>query len=106
MQIEQKHKDLVGKVAGIIGLAVIGLPIAVYAAANIFMPTSNLEQLEANYKNANKLHDQSVTQEVLAAKNECFALTMLASAKLMAVNEGKLEGNKEDLAKKASSDCF
>ena len=106
MQIEQKHKDLVGKVAGIIGLAVVGLPIIAYAAANVFMPVSNLEALEAGYKNANKLHEQSITQEVLAAKNECYSLAVLASAKLMAVNEGKLQGDKVDLANKASQDCF
>lgn len=106
MQIEQKHKDLIGKVSGIMLLALIGVPVVAYAAANIFMPTSNLENLEANYKNANKLHEQSIIQEVLAAKNECSALQLLASAKLMAVNEGKLQGDKIDLANKASQECF
>jgi len=106
MQIEQKHKDLIGKVSGIMLIAIIGVPVIAYAAANVLMPTSNLEQLEANYRNANKLHEQSITQEQMSAKNECFALTMLASAKLMAINEGKLRGDKVDLATKASKDCF
>jgi hypothetical protein len=109
MKIEQKQKDLIGKVFGIAGLVVVAIPITMYAAGAIMYPTSNLEALEANYKNAIKSHDVSVTQEILSAKNECFARSTLATGKLTAIGEGKLvvtPEKKAELGDLAGRTCY
>jgi hypothetical protein len=104
LNISERGKNLVT----IVGLSIIGLLfIGGFVCLALDAGGSKLNQLEAAYKNARELHDLSVTQEQMAAKNECSTLTTLAAAKLLALNSGELkEGNREDLAKKASVECF
>ena len=106
MTITENQKNLVGKVAGIALLVIVGVPVIACAAGSVFLQSSNVDRLEANYKNAVQLHEQTIASEKSASKNVCLALSMLASAKLVEVNEGKREGDKVDLANKASQDCF
>lgn len=100
-----KGKKIIGYIG--FGIMVLFLSVAGLCAAYDNITGPSLEKLELAYKNAYALHESAVTQEILASKNECSALATLAAAKLLAATKGELKvNNAEDLAKKASADCF
>ena len=88
------------------GILFIAFLFFLPAIVGAVSPKDNpLELAESAYKSAHDLHEQTSTQEKLAAKNECKSLAVLAALKLASIQQGGMTGDKNDLSNKSKADC-